>query len=255
MRPLIAVSIAILIAFIRAQEVDAAPSLLGMCHKTWNCERTEALFKGTITTGWLENTFGTECACVDRLLQSSKPKVIRVHLINSPCMRNRRCGRYELLYGETKESASRKINRGDKRILDRFNVILERAAKRIESSKGRLQCYVSPCLECDLNANARRVLFDAVSARLPNCVLVDSPHKQSCLKGYVCEMHGASPNVRKPCIVDLDGVDGRTVDIKSWVEKYRSCDLRFYWEPWMNCNTVVGGRFTDPRKRVCRVPG
>jgi hypothetical protein len=246
---------AIILLTLFPSSVVAAPnSLLGMCHKKWNCERTEALFKSTITTGWLENTFGTECACADKLLQSSKPKVIRVHLVNSVCMRNRRCGRYELLYGETKASASRKINRGDARILGGFNAILERAAKRIESSKGNLQCYISPCLECDLNASARRVLFTAVSARLPNCVLVDNPHRQSCLKGYVCESHGAHPEVRKPCIVDMDGSDGRFIDVNSWVEKYSSCDLRFYWEPWMNCNTAVGGRFVDPRKRVCRFP-
>jgi hypothetical protein len=239
--------IATLILIFLPYTVEAAPpSLLGMCHKTWDCKRTEALFKSKIVTGWIENTFGEACACADKLLQSEKPKVIRIHLVNSPCMRNRRCGRYELLYGETKVSASRKIVRGDRRILERFNAILERAAKRIESSKGRLQCYVSPCLECDLNANARRILLDAVSARLSNCVLVDNPHGQSCLKGYVCESHGANPKVRKPCIVDMDGKDGRELNVNSWVEKYRSCDLRFYWEPSMNC---IGGSFIDPRRR------
>jgi len=229
-------------------------SLLGMCHKKWDCERTENLFKHTIVTGWVESTFGEKCACADKLLSSPKPKVIRVHLVNSICMRNRRCGRYELFYGETRVSASRKIIRGDKRILEGFNRILERAAVRIETSKGNLRCYISPCLECDLSASARRILLDLVSARLPNCVLVDNPHRQSCLEGYVCESHGESPKVRKPCIVDMDGVDGRLLNVKSWVEKYRSCDLRFYWEPWMNCNTAVGGRFVDPRKRVCRFP-
>lgn len=240
---LCAIVLLILLSF---EAVALPPSLLGICSKNWDCDRTEKLFPHRITTGWLEHTFGTECACANKLLQSHKPKIIRVHLINSPCMRNRRCGRYELFYGETKASASRKIVRGDTRILARFNRILERAALRIESSKGRLKCYVSPCLECDLHGSARRVLFNLVSARLPNCILVDSPYGQPCLKGYVCESHGEAPNVHAPCIVDMDGTDGRELDVKSWVEKYSSCDLKFYWEPSMNC---IGGSFIDPRRR------
>lgn len=245
----------ILILTLWSVEVQAQGlSLLGMCHKDWNCSSTKAMWKGKdeLVFGWLENTFGASCKCAESLLNDPRPKTIRVHLLNSPCMRNRRCGRYEVLYNETKASASRKIIRGDRRIMSKFNAVLERAARRIESSKGNLQCYISPCLECDLNERARRHLADAVSNRLPNCVLVDSPYRQRCIRGSVCESHGDTPRVSKPCIVDLDGKDGSEINVAKWVRKYRGCDVSYYWEPWMNC---IRGGFVDPRRRRCNYDG
>lgn len=244
------VFILILLVSIQAPEVMAAPSLLGMCHKDWNCDATVKLYNGqeSIVTGWLENTFGSSCSCADRLLQDPRKKIVRVHLINSPCMRNKRCGRYEVLYKETAASASRKVLRNDRRFMAKFNRVVETTKKRLEQATGELECYVSPCLECDLYEKPRRILADIVSAALPMCRLVDSPHRRRCLKGTTCELHGESPSLAQPCIVDLDGVDGATINVRSYAERYRHCDLQFYWQPWMNC---INGEFIDPRKRRC----
>ena len=111
-----------------------------------------------------------------------------------------------------------------------------------------LTCYVSPCLECDLNANSRRILTNILFAALPVCNVVDNPYRQRCLPGYTCEQHGENPTLSAPCIVDMDGSDGATIDLKKWVAKYKHCDLSFYWEPWMNC---IRGKFVDPRSRNC----
>lgn len=247
----ILVFVFILLVLIQAPEVAAAPSFLAMCHKDWNCKATKRLYAGQdeIITGWLENTFAPDCKCADELLSDSRKKVVRIHLINSPCMRNKRCGRYEVLYKETAASASRKVLRGDKRFLAKFDAVLERAARRLEKSKGDLQCYISPCLECDLNERARRHLAVRVSRRLPDCILVDSPHRQRCIPGTVCEKHGNNPDLSRSCIVDLDGTDGATINVQRFARRYRSCDIRYYWEPWMNCNR---GSFVDPRRRNCR---
>jgi hypothetical protein len=243
--PILLVSILVLPCTAASQ----AKSLLGMCNKTWDCSKTIKSFNGssTLSFGWLENSFGEQCPCVDTLLKDARKKVVRIHLLNSPCMRNRRCGKYEVLWRETASSASRKIMKHDKRFMERFNKVLERAAVRLESTKD-VKCYVSPCLECDLYENARRVLLNRVSNRLPNCVVVDNPHEQRCIPGTVCEQHGENPIVSKPCIVDLDGIDGSTINISRWLNKYRGCDMRFVWYPWMNC---ISGRFTDPRQRKC----
>jgi hypothetical protein len=223
-------------------------SYLGMCHPTWDCKASLQEWRGE-PLGWLENTFGERCQCVDRFLATSQPKTVRVHLINSPCMRNKRCGKYEVLYGETAASASRKIMRGDKRILGKFNAVLERLRQRLSKAKGDVTCYVSPCLECDLYDRARRRLASIVSAALPNCIIVDNPHRHECIRGTVCEFHGEAPRVSAPCIVDLDGTDAKDVDVNKWLAKYRYCDIRFIWTSWMNC---LSDRFIDPRKRVCR---
>ena len=245
MKPFKAVCITILLVSLFAPTVTAAPSYLAMCHKQWNCDAT----LGETVTGWLENTFNEDCPCGDKFLAQPEPKTIRVHLANSPCMRNKRCGRYEVLWGYTKASASRAVHIEGSRLNKRFDAVLERFKKRLEAASGTVSCYVSPCLECDLNGRARRALLDRVSAALPNCILVDNPYGQRCLKGYTCEGHGQAPAVSRPCIVDLDGKDGRTLDVKKWVDQYRHCDLAYYWEPWMNC---IRGKFIDPRRRDCR---
>jgi len=225
-------------------------SYLGMCHAKWNCEATMRTWSGKdkIVTGWLEQTFGEDCKCADRILHDKRDKVIRVHLLNSVCMRNKRCGRYEPLYGYTPASASRAILRGDKRLLRKYDRLLLRLKARLEKSKGAVQCYVSPCLECDLNERARRTLLNRAAIVLPYCSLVDNPLRAKCIKGYICEKHGERPNVTRPCIVDLDGTDGRQVNLKEFAKRYRACDIRYYWEPFMNC---IKGSFVDPRSRKC----
>ena len=231
-------------------QTHATPSFLGLCHPEWNCNQTLQTLSGyRIKTGWLENTFGSRCKCADRLLQDAREKILRVHLVNSPCMRNNRCGRYELLYDETARSASKKIIRGNRRILQKFRRTVLRLKRRIERAKGNVKLYVSPCLECDLNGRARRSLLSIVAGIMPSAILVDNPYRQRCIRGVVCEKHGINPKLSAPCIVDLDGVDGGVVDIKSWLQRYSHCELQYYWNYEMNC---IRGSFIDPRKRQCR---
>jgi hypothetical protein len=250
MKPFIAVLISVLIVSIQAPAF-AAPSYLGMCHKDWNCKGMLASWNGSeaIITGWLENTFGTECSCVNKLLATPTPKVVRVHLSNSPCMRNKRCGRSEPLYGETAASASRKILADNKTLWRKFAMTTQRLKKRLEVANST-KCYVSPCLECDLNDKARTRLLSYVRDALPSCIPVDNPYRQRCLNGYVCEKHGFNPDVPGSCIVDLDGTDGSTIDLKKWLERYKRCDIAYYWEPFMNC--IRGDKFVLPMQRNCK---
>ncbi len=232
-----------------AVEVQAQ-SLLGLCHKDWRCSHTVEMLKHkeSITTGWIENTFNKDCPCGDKLLLDQRFKTIRVHLINSPCMRNKRCGSYEVLFNETAASASKKIIKGDRKLLRKYDAVLARFKSRIEGVKN-LQCYLSPCLECDLNKKARKILLDKAAKAVPQCILVDNPYRQPCMPGYVCEKHGINPKISPPCIVDLDGIDGSTVNVHKWITKYQKCDIQYYWEPWMNC---IRSTFIDPRKRNCK---
>lgn len=226
------------------------PSLLGICHKNWNCNATVKLYDGleAIKLGWLENTFASNCKCVDRLLQDAREKIIRVHIANGPCMRNKRCGNYEIFAGYTIAKANREFSKGKGISVQRFKRTLNRLKGRLDRAVQPLQCYVSPCLECDLNGRARKVMADMVSAILPKCLVVDNPLRQKCLDGAICEKHGFNPELNAPCIVDSDGVDGSTIDVNKFIEQYKQCDLTYYWEPWMNC---IRGKFIDPRKRNC----
>lgn len=235
-----------------ATKADAqGMSYLGLCSSSWDCRATMETWRGarSITTGWLESTFNSSCECGDKILADKRPKNIRIHLMNGPCLRNGRCGRYEPLAGYNVTKANRDIWRWSGRVVRRFEAILSRVKNRLETAKGRVACYVSPCLECDLNEAARRVLLHRVSSVLPNCLVVDNPNSRACIRGAVCERHGAHPKLTTPCIADMDGTDGRSLNGKKWLEQYKHCAIAYYWEPWMNC---IRGDFTDPRQRVCK---
>lgn len=241
--------ILLLLAFMATAEAQGV-SYLGLCNKTWDCKATVSSF-GTrpIITGWLENSFGRQCDCANQLLQTQNKKTIRVHLINSPCLRNNRCQKHDVLYGHTKASANRALSNPSSPTYRKFTRIVRRFKRRISTSKGELSCYVSPCLECDLYGPARKAMLDTVHAYLPGCVLVDNPYNQSCLPGYVCEGHGISTNLSRPCIGDMDGTEAQSqVDIETFAKKTKDCDVRFYWSGWMNCKHAG---FTRPTERIC----
>jgi hypothetical protein len=239
----------VLLAFMATAQAQGA-SYIGLCHPDTNCRAVKETWRNqdTIITGWLETTFGQECKCADELLKSRKPKVVRVHLLNGPCLRNNRCGPYEAFYGYSIEQANQAVHKPNSRLMRRFRSGLQRLRKRLAGAEG-VQCYVSPCLECDLNERARRNLLSVVSAVLPDCIPVDNPLRSRCIAGYTCEKHGVAPRVSVPCIVDLDGIDGSYIDVDKFADRYRHCDISFYWEPFMNC---IRGSFIDPRKRNCR---
>ena len=229
-------------------------SYLGMCHPGWPCESSMRAFDGqdVIRVGWLEKTFSPGCACANRLLADPRPKEIRVHLTNSPCLRNRRCGPYEVFAGETVRSAENKLIRGNRALIFKFKVVARKLAWRLERATG-VTCYVSPCLECDLNDQARRILHRITASILPQCVLVDSVYRRRCLKGKVCEVHGPDPRLSAPCIADLDGIPLEQVSVPQYLSDTRQCAVSYLWTGRMNCLTA-GASFIDPRKRDCFEP-
>jgi hypothetical protein len=239
----------VLLAFIASAQAQGT-SYIGLCNSTWNCEKTLATWRGKpIITGWLEDSFGKKCECANQILQQKKHKIIRVHLANGPCLRNKRCQRHDVFYGYTIASANRAAKIPSSRLRKRLDVLAARFKQRIEQSKGSLTCYVSPCLECDLNGSARKALISAVSAALPSCILVDNPLRARCLRGTVCERHGISPNLQEPCIADLDGTEAKSIlDLQTYYANTKQCDIRFYWTSWMNC---ISGSWKTPTSRDC----
>jgi hypothetical protein len=239
----------VLLAFMASAQAQGT-SYIGLCSKSWPCDKTLATWQGKpITVGWLEDSFGVQCECANTILQQPKHKTIRVHLANGPCLRNKRCERHDVFYGYTIASANRAAKIPNSRLRKRLDVLATRLKQRIEQSKGSLTCYVSPCLECDLNGLARKALISAVSANLPGCIIVDNPLRSSCLRRTVCERHGFNPSLQNPCIADLDGTEANSVvDLMRFYNNTKQCDVRFYWTAWMNCNS---GSWKTPTSRNC----
>lgn len=235
---------------------ETALSYLGLCQNTWPCSASLKPFNGlpVIRTGWLEQTFGEDCKCADRLLSDPREKVIRVHLTNSACLRNKRCGKYEVFGGETVKSATQKVIQRDRKLLRKYRKVVYRFRARLKASQGGVTCYVSPCLECDLNEPARRVLRSITNRYLPQCSHVDSVLYRPCLQGSICEKHGERPKLRSPCISDLDGIPLEEASMRTFLSASRECDLKYIWTNRFNCNAPNTHKFIDPRERDCSVP-
>lgn len=228
-------------------------SLLGICHPKWPCEETVRAFRGVevLRFGWLAHTFGERCPCAERLLQDSRPKQVRVHIANGPCLRNRRCGPYEPFAGETVSSASRKVEQRDPVLMGKFREIMKRTAAQLKRARGGpVECYVSPCLECDLSDPARKALLAMAGEHFPQCKLVDSVFRPRCLRGVVCERHGSKATLRRPCIADTDGEPAAKIDVRAYAKRYRACEAAHLWDFKFNLLDHHSPVFQDPRART-----
>lgn len=240
-----------------ASAQNVALSTLGMCHPKWPCDALVKAYKGlpVVRFGWLEQTFGEECACVDKLLQDERPKEIRVHIANGPCLRNNRCGSYEIFHGFQIVSGSSATKKPRSRVIRKFTKVLDRLRIRLAKSRGPLTCYVSPVLESDFDGRTRKILHSLTASYLPACTLVDNPLRGKCIRGAVCERHGPNPSLTAPCVADLDGIDASQVSVPEYLAKTKACDMSFVWSVGLNCNSHHSQRFIDPRERNCAQSG
>lgn len=232
-------------------------SYLALCKDDWPCQKSLEVFDGLpqIRTGWLGTTFGERCACAEKILSDPREKFVRIHILNGPGLRNKRLGKYESpLYGETIQSANKKIKAKDQRFLEGYRARAQDAARTLRAADRRaLRCAVSPCLECDFDADARKTLLEETRKIFPTCELVDNPLTDRCLPGYICEKHAAGgyPRLQDPCITDLDGMDFGKADVPKFVQNSRECAAAYLWGFGMNCVDKDNPNFVDPRKRVC----
>lgn len=236
---------------ILAAIAKADDSLIGICHKTWDCNKTIEQFKerGVARFGYLAPpTFGEDCKCVRHILSLPMPKVIRIHLSNGPCLRNQRCEPREVFAGETIKSADRKIRRRDPDLMLRYYKWAIKASVMLHGVNN-LTCYVSPTLESDFSPRARRILLDETRDMFRQCQLVDNPLNGPCLPGYICERHGPEPKLKAPCIADLDGSIVNDLERRAYYAATRACLISYDWKPSFNCTEKT---FVYPRKRDCR---
>lgn len=245
---------AVLFTMSTAAAENVGFSYLGICNRTWQCEESLQAYRHSrvIRTGWLEQSFGRACPCVQTLLKDKRRKEVRVHVVNGPCMRNRRCARGEVFYGFTVAKANRDLKRPDSRIAKRFERAVIRLRERLSAARGGLVCYVSPVLEADIGEDQRLALHRIAGAYLPYCTLVDNPHRRPCLPNTVCEHHGDQANVKAPCITDLDGVSAYDTDVSKYLRRTSKCDLSYLWTHSFNCNDAGASFSGKPSDRNCR---
>ena len=225
----------------------------GLLSPKWECDGLFHAFEkaSTLRFAVLYNTFGSDVTCLNRLLKDPRPKVEELILINEPCLRNKRCGEYEFLFGMTVQSFSAKLAARDEDFLIKLHTYFQGARPLIDASVS--QCYVSPGLESNLtDPTAIKVLLDETRKVFPQCKIVWNPMKMGSRaeSADIWEGHtDNNPYREAPCIANLDGQDITKLDLGAYNNKYAQCELNFLWTFAMNGNTRKGS-FVDPRART-----
>jgi hypothetical protein len=249
--------IALFVALATVARADnIGQSYIGLCSEKWPCNLSIAQYRSldVIRAGWLEDTTFNQnrCACSNLLLQTAKPKIVRIHIANGTCFpeRGRRCQAGEVFAGESIKSAETKLIKRDPVLLNRLRVAAAKTAARIAKGRNISELYISPVMESSFNAAARLVTLDVIRPYFPTAKFVDNPVTGTCLGGYVCEKHGEKPGLSAPCISDLDGADFGKVDLIAYAQRTDQCSLSLVWGLKYNLIDHHNPNFVEPRKRA-----
>lgn len=230
-------------------------SLIGLCSKHFDCKEIVEVLSTTpswenVTFGYLAETFGRKCTCLDRLLALPNPKVVRVHIANGTCFpeRGRKCNRLDVFSGLSQKRAETLLNRNNRKLMRRFRMAVHRVHGRLSGRQG-LTIYYSSTLESPFRKRARKRLLGALKGIVGEENLVDSVLKQRCLSDTICEKHGDKFSFKEGqrCIVDTDGISTLVMNEARFESQSKQCEIKFYWSHGFNL--IDGGRFIDPLRR------
>jgi hypothetical protein len=233
-----------------AEPIQGA-SYIGICNPNFPCKKA---LQNVSAVGYLADSFGHRCQCVQRFLTNPGMKYLRVHLSNGTCFpeRNRRCGKYDVFRGETLETAEQKLIKKDPKLLGRFEASILRTKRLLALSDANTTIRYSLSMEAPFSNKARLSLLEIAKKHLPEEALVDSVLSQRCLKGLICEKHGDSMRyaATQRCISDTDGLSLFDADIDKLRNRSKQCEAIFYWSMGFNLLKYGHkGSFIYPYKR------
>lgn len=211
---------------------------LGLCSREYNYEAFISQFKHvrTISTRMLIGTFNAlGCPNLNRLMMEHRQINLSVHIINGSGLRTHRLQRHELGYGETVQSLDQKIRAHNAKFLRRFRDSLRELKGQLRLQ--RITLEVSPCLECNLSKDSRRILLKEVSRVFPGVRCSDNPASDTCLASVLCEKHGLQTKTQREgqgSILDTDGTDARRVDIYRYARENSKAEMIYAWIPCKN---------------------
>lgn len=222
---------------------------LALQHARFKAGQAADYLQAGQATGNLDWTFGESLGPVETLLQRARPSFHRVHILNTVCVRNGNCGRYEPLAGYRRIDLEIAILKKDKKVLNKLKSrvwLYMMLAKQYPNTK----MLVSPVLEHDLGQKAWRVLADAVLEVWPDAQLVNSPNKgikPERYRGAWIESHGSKP-LQGADIVSTDGEEITDIDVDAYLKRTASAKIVYAWSRVDNCRHQ--GAFQDPRQRT-----
>jgi len=245
-----------LVSLLRVQLTYASPLIgqdyLGLSHPKFDAKEALKYLPSNPAIGVLDNTFGANDSNLRLLLNNAHPSFLRVHILNTTCVRNKNCGKYELLYGHTVNSLDKALRNKNKRLLDAYKGRVS-SYKDLSNSCLPTSFLLSPALEHNLSKKAWRVLADATLEVWPEVQLVNSPEGRLTAERYKSawiERHGKNPG-KDADITSPDGeeaTDFDSVKYKKLIESLPRLKIALLWSRGFNCRTQ--GNFLDPRKRT-----
>lgn len=245
-------------------------SYYALCHDRWpvkdSLDAFETCQNAPIAIVW--NTFGNNFSGLSAWKDLKKRHLIEVHLLNGPGLRNKRLGKYEALYGYSKESFNTSLIRQDKKLNDRLTPYFRDAARTLgQLLPSDRELYVSPDLESNLTQPAFHSLmrlvrphFDPLGARYVWNPDLANP-ENGYLQGFYYELHGSTKNHNWIDIYNLDGEDIAFKNrpavlsphigedrLHSWLQERTMSRCNFIW--LAEFNGLSAGSFIDPRDRT-----
>ncbi len=245
---------------------DSQTALLGrspyaIMHPKFQCQAYQQSRDGIGNYGIavLWNTFGHDYDCLNQELANPDLKLVEVHLINGPCIRNSNCGRYEVLYGYSVTSLNAAIERNDPTLIKKFQATSRKLANYLlPKLRDDQECYISPILESNVPAANMVSIIQWIEASFNNrCKFVWNPVGSSPglpVEGSaVSEGHGFAPVFQNnQCIANPDGAV--ITDPSGWETFFSAtskCVTSLGWVLNDNCLSPQNSKFVDPRARSC----
>jgi len=236
-------------------------SAFAIQHKDFPCDIFLDSLKGIekVHVSILWNTFGTEMACLQRLVNHPQLASLQIHTINEVCVRNGRCGLWEVAEGESLASWKWKLENLEPRLVFKIQTYLADISDFVtqEIVPRGIQCYIDPALETRLDFRGMENLVQIHRDFFPTCNI------QSNFGGVgdSKEVHGSSASAIAPCMANLDGEDIDFPErdsnfwnqipshkVRSYIDRFAHCQVVYLWTCESNC---IGEMWEYPRYRNC----
>lgn len=238
---------------VRAATAHAVPPVIGQDYLAlqspkFNAAQASQYLPVNTAFGILDWTFGTSDTPVNLILSARTPQYFRVHILNTTCVTNAVCGRYEIVYGFTTASLDQAIRSHNYKIINPYRARVQLWKNSCNANPGTT-CMVSPALEHHLSQQAWRILADETRSVWPGVQLVNSPGFRVQGERYLgawIENHGLDISNTAE-IASLDGNNAGDVDIQEWLDKTGGTVIKFIWQAAYNCRVKD---FKDPRQRT-----
>lgn len=243
----------------RTAQRELGHDLLGAQQPNFDYKSAAQFIPTASPLGFLDHTFGNSIAPIRYLITNIRPRFVRVHFLNTVCVRNRNCGRYEPVAGYSISSLDKAIQKKDPKVInhliDRVNVW-----KKLAQENPGTFFLVSPALEHNMQKQSWRVLADVILTTWPGVQLVNNGMGGVSVEEYRgawVERHGK--NDAGDQINSLDGEDITDIKVPAWLKKTRKNIITFRWSRVYNCRDQKKDKnhnhiFTDPRKRKAACP-